>query len=437
MPKPPNMTKREERSRFIPGYSVSTRLPAVRGAFGYTTYTYSTSIRADQLVKILGHDPRSDAALRRRLPDELRKLYEIIQRPTQRGRRVGVARYAFDRISKNRVGGFPSLSIGLSKTPDFEAFDPNDESFGWLILDDDQVMVILDGLGRATGLLDLYESGEDGKEVVRKIVIPVTFFAPGEDYGGKFELKRDGQQLFVDFNLKVNKVPVRLAISKDEYDPYIQLANVLAESDFIANHGGMATGVATISKTSKNLVTQQTLNRVVRGAIEGRAFQESNVSNLDDPKLTEKTQELFLETLTYFFSEIANRMGSDLWTESDSLHLSSPGWQALALLFHDLFVTLNPELNGGYDPQISTSDYDQIFTKIAGINWSRDNKDLWVDELQIGVWHDPDAAELATNPKALPSVKIHGAGRTTTERIHNYLQEITGVKALLETMKSA
>lgn len=427
-----DVSTRSKQRDFIPGYSVTTRLPAVRGAFGYAVYTYSTAIRADQVLKVLGHDPRSEGTLRKRLRPELRELYETIQRPTQKGRRGGIADYVSTRISNRRVGGFPAISIGLAHPPGFEPFDERDPSFGWIIIEEDAV--ILDGLGRVTGLIDLYESGEDGKDAVRKIVLPVTFYAPSDD-SGNFNLKRDGAQLFTDFNFKVNPVPVRVAISKDEYDPWVQLANELGDQDFISEHGGMSRGTAAKKKeigAKPYLVSQQTMNRVARGACEGRTFQESNIAYPVRPHLTEETEPLFTDQITYFFTQIEERMGTMRWEDSQSFHLSSPGLQALGLLFHDLFVTLNPQFNGGYDPKLSKSVRGGIFDAVAAVDWSRENKEVWVDELQLGVWHVPTDEELAENPRAHPSVVIRGAGRTTTQTIHTYLREITGVAKLLE-----
>jgi hypothetical protein len=303
-----------------------------------------------------------------------------------------------------------------------------------MILDDDQLAVILDGLGRISGFLDTYESGEEGKEAVRKLVVPVTFYAPGEDRRD-FDLARDGQQLFADFNFRVNPVPVRLALERDEYDPYVQLANQLAEKDFIANHGGMVKGVASVSKSSTNLVTQQTLNRVVRGACEGRTFQESNVAFPPAPNLRDDTEQIFLDSISLFFGAIADKMGDTRWEDHDSLHLSSPGWQALALLFHDIHVTLNHNLEGV--PKFSQRDYNRFIAAIAGIDWTRSNRKVWVEDLKLGIWYEPTPEDIEKDPNARSEVRIRGAGRTTTQAIHNYLREITGVANFLELMEDS
>ncbi len=76
--------------------SLSIPIPAVRGFFGHDLETFQTQIRPDQIVQILGHDPRS--LNWKNLPSELRLMYEYLQRATSKDRREGTAEYRNRRI---------------------------------------------------------------------------------------------------------------------------------------------------------------------------------------------------------------------------------------------------------------------------------------------------------------------------------------------------
>ena len=86
--------------------SLSIPVPAVRGFFGTDLTTFQTQIRPDQIVQILGHDPRS--VHWRRLTSDLRQMYEYLQRPTNKDRREGIAEYIENRLGPN------SYAIGSS-----------------------------------------------------------------------------------------------------------------------------------------------------------------------------------------------------------------------------------------------------------------------------------------------------------------------------------
>jgi hypothetical protein len=51
--------------------------------------------------------------------------------------------------------------------------------------------------------------------------------------------------------------------------------------------------------------------------------------------LTKETFQRELASISEFFGEISQRMGSK-WAVVDSVHLSSAGWQVLGVLHHDM-----------------------------------------------------------------------------------------------------
>ena len=131
-------------------------------------------------------------------------------------------------------------------------------------------------------------------------------------------------------------MPARVAIALDQSDIYIALTNQLAKESFVHNYGGMEYRAASRGKKSTALVVQGVLLRTVRGACEGRDFQESNLASVPNPFLTDATFQAEREEIGGFFSEISSRMGRERWMQFDSLRLSASGWQALGVLYHDM-----------------------------------------------------------------------------------------------------
>jgi len=179
--------------------NITIPVPCVQGAFGKRLVTYTTQIRPSQIRQILGHDPRSKTW--RLLPDATREIYEQIQRKTSKDRRDSVAEYLLQRLSGPRksVAAFPSISIGISDHTDFKGMSSADDAIGTLHIHDRGHRIVLDGLGRISGCLDLLEDKEvNGEEIVESIAMPVTFYAPapGTDPLSITELG----QLFADFN---------------------------------------------------------------------------------------------------------------------------------------------------------------------------------------------------------------------------------------------
>jgi hypothetical protein len=312
------------------------------------------------------------------------------------------------------VGAFPAISIGVTRRPKFDPF-PSSNAIGVLHLEEEVERIILDGLGRVSGCLDLAEESAEGKELVRSIVFPVTFYVPASD-AEPLTLGEFGQ-LFMDFNFRVRPVPARIAIAMDQSDIYITLANALAKEPFISSNGGMETKAASRGKKSTAIVVQAVFLRAVRGACEGRDFHESNLAQAPDPALTDATFQAELDSLSSFFTEVAHRMGKQRWTQTDSLHLTAPGWQALGVIHHDMN-------HRGID--LSPSEKIHIYDVIAGIDWSRTNK-AWVDEAALGQWAMPKGG-------TTEQVVILGAGRNNTQAIIDYLRKATGLQSKLNAL---
>lgn len=392
-------------------------MPCVQGAFGKRLATYTTQIRPSQIRRILGHDPRSKNW--KNLPEETRLIYQQIQRPTSKNRRDSVAEYLLQRLAGpyTNIAAFPSISIGMSHSTDFKPFAPGEDAVGVLHVHDQGQNIVLDGLGRITGCLDLLEDNEvNGAEIIDSIALPVTFYvpAPGTPPLTVHELG----QLFADFNFRVYPVPARVNMALDQSDIYIGFANKLALRTFIADFGGMEPKAASLGKNSTALVVQTVLVRTVRGAAEGRDFQENNLAHPKETNLTKDTFLTEMDSIAGFFTAIQQSMG-ERWSSRESLHLSSPGWQALGVIHHDM---------NHRGLTLSQAEKLAIYDKIAGIDWTRANRE-WVDDAKLGLWGTPKGGDKE-------QVIILGAGRNNTQAIIDFVRRRTGIQEKLDALKT-
>lgn len=397
--------------------TLKTPVPCVQGKFGDRLVTYTTQISPKQLTNLLGHDPRSQNW--KKLPDDIAGIYKYLQRPTSKARRDGVAGYIEERFGPDAiaVGAFPSISIAFRDHVEFQASETPGLGAMMLDMSPSVVRVLIDGLGRVTGILDLIEEGE---QQLLNFQMPITIYAPAP--GTKSLTWREMGQLFHDFNFRVQPVPQRLAVALDTADPYIQLARDLAKYPFLQDHGGVAEKVASLGGKSTQIVAQTVWIRAVRGATEGRKFQEANLAQIDNPNLTPESEGTVRESIAAYFQTIADRMSDARWEDRDSLHLSSPGWQALGVIHHDI----------AFRAELAPADRDKVAKRIADIDWSRYNPD-WLS-LGIGLPEvDKVTGEEMIDGQGRKRIALTGAGRTNTQAIINYVRNKSGLDLLLQS----
>lgn len=397
--------------------NITIPVPCVQGAFGKRLATYTTQVRPSQIRRILGHDPRSKNW--KNLPEETRLIYQQIQRPTSKSRRDSVAEYLLQRLAgpRGNIAAFPSISIGMSHPTEFRPSSSETDAVGVLHVHDQGQNIVLDGLGRITGCLDLLEDNEvDGATIIESIALPVTFYvpAPGTPALSVHELG----QLFADFNFRVYPVPARVNMALDQSDLYISFANEIARRPFISNFGGMESKAASLSKKSTSIVVQTVLVRTVRGATEGRDFQENNLAHPKDPNLTDATFLAELDSVAGFFTAVQKRMGEQ-WSNRESLHLSSPGWQALGVIHHDM---------NHRGIALTEGEKNSIYDKIANIDWLRTNRE-WEAEAKLGLWGKPKGSDTE-------QLIILGAGRNNTQAIIDFVRRRTGLQTKLDALKA-
>lgn len=398
-------------------FQIKAPVPCVQGFYGDRLNTYSTQIPAEQIAGLLGHDPRSDNW--KRLPKELGDIYKFLQRPTSKSRRESVAGYIEERFGPDAhtIGAFPAISIAFMEPLEFEQFEGK-PGVGNVLLDmsPSVTRVLIDGLGRMSGIM---EFSDKGLSQLLKFQVPLTLFAPKP---GQPPLSwQEMGQLFHDFNFRVSPVPQRIALALDTADPYINLARTLADYSFLSEHGGVAERMASLGSKSTELVVQTVWVRTVRGACEGRRFQEANLAHADEPNLTDQTEEDIRASIASFFQAICDEMGDDRWTDRDSVHLTSPGWQALGVIHHDVAFRVKSDPN----------ERAKITHKIAEIDWSRYNPD-WL-RLGIGIPEiDKKTGAEIVNNAGQKRIAFTGAGRTNTQALITYVRQKSGLDLLLK-----
>jgi DGQHR domain-containing protein len=389
----------------------------VKGQFGSRLATYSAQVPLLQITKLLGHDPRPSKL--KNADPEVRALYEQVQRIPQADRRRGIADYLVSRFRRRQIAAYPAVSIALLNHVSFEQPDMK-SPLGRLLIDDedDGMRILVDGLGRIAGSLELAERDGEGREIVKSIMVPVTVYAPAE---GTPPLTIDEVgQIFHDFNFKVRRVPAAMAIRLDHTDLYIQLAREIAEAPFVDDFGGVDEKRPSLGGSSTELVTLSVLYRVVRGACEGAVAQMSNASSIVNANLSDETYDVEKDQIIDFFTEISMRMGSS-WAERRSIHLTSAGWQALGLICHDIY-------HGGLD--LTPAQLAKVYNEIANVDWSRKNR-TWT-EIGLGTWGNPDDPLQSDPDDPDNEVIIHAAGRSARAALHDYLRRKTGLQQLLE-----
>ncbi|MEO0855098.1 MAG: hypothetical protein AAFY15_16565, partial [Cyanobacteria bacterium J06648_11] len=159
---------------------------------------YQTAMTVHDLVPYLlnGHDPRSQNW--KNLPVPVREMYEKLQRKTSKARRTEMRNYILRRMSPESywIGAIPPIVVGMQLGQKFEPTDA-DGSLGHVKVQTrlDRPNILLDGLGRITGFLDImYDEAldEQTRSWAGSAVIPIMLVTPvGSD--GELNLEQLGQ----------------------------------------------------------------------------------------------------------------------------------------------------------------------------------------------------------------------------------------------------
>src|SRR6266850_6028009 len=152
---------------------MSLPVPCIRGEHGPDLNIFQTTINPGDLEQFLGHDPRGEYW--KHLSDDLREMYEYLQRKTSSQRRSGTARYTMDRLGPDRyyIGGYPAISVGMTTPARFVSLSERDQNIDpdvgivYVDLSSRNTRVLLDGVARVSGVLDVCD-GEQKKDDDKK-----------------------------------------------------------------------------------------------------------------------------------------------------------------------------------------------------------------------------------------------------------------------------
>jgi DGQHR domain-containing protein len=363
---------------------LTIRIAAVQGAYGPRLATYATQVAPRSLEAFLGHDPRS--RYWKKLDPELEDIYSQLQRTTGAERLRSIQNYIRRRFSKLAVicGAFPAISVAVTRPLKFQPFESGNDLAGagtlHLDMSKSNGRVVLDGLARVSGVIELVELANDDQlasaerealsNLLEEFSLPLVIFGPRENES-PLTLK-EMRQLFADFNFKQTSISPSMAISMDSSDIYIGATKKLEAISVIQQHGGVEIGRASLGSKSTALVVQQNLLRFVRAAAEGDRFVEAkvNVDKIQNARLTETNLDDFVKKLDLFLTNIAEVMGEQRFKETkNSIHLSGPGWSALGVVFYDL------------DAVLKVQNIAESARKIGEIDWRRDSE-FWKDVMR-------------------------------------------------------
>jgi hypothetical protein len=202
------------------------------------------------------------------------------------------------------------------------------------------------------------------------------------------------------------------------------LTNEVGELPVIKRAGGMEVRASSLGKKSTAIVVQQVLRRFVRGATEGKVVQMDDKVAPSEANLTAETRERFKHEIQALLEGLITRMG-DRFLKRENLHLSSAGWQAIGLLFHDIIVRLNGNL--------TADERDTIMTDIASVDWSRFNPD-WIPLL--GQPELDESGNQVVNDQGRPRVALGRGGRQTVWAIADYVRDRSILGRLLANRAS-
>ena len=415
-------------------------VPCTVGHISDKLATYQTQVRPSEIINLLGHDPRSQ--FWKRLPDDLRDIYEYLQRKTSKGRRENTRRYIEERFRSDGyvLGAFPAIAIGCVQPLEFESYSEKYPNTGIAAgvgelqfdLSSTSTRILLDGMARVTGALDLLDDGSD-----LEFAFPVTIFAPTERLGRI--AVQDLGQLFHDFNFLAQPVQRGHAIDLDQSNIYIQMTNAVGRAPVIVNNGGMEPRAASLGAKSTALVAKQVLLRFIRGAIEGVTFQERLRDSVpESPILSSSNFEAMRTTIERYLTTIAEAMGSDAWRDRERLHLTAPGWNALGVVFHDIHVSLADRLTdeqkadlARHIGQLDWSRWNQDFTGYLGEVAMRDKDGKEIRSRSRTNSPDPETLTPVTNDRGQSKLGILFGGRLGGTRFIEYIRDKIGLFAEL------
>ena len=108
----------------------------------------------------------------------------------------------------------------------------------------------------------------------------------------------------------------------------------------------------------------------------------------------------------------------------DSLLLTAPGWQALGIVFNDLYVK----------KLVAEGEHEAAISSLTAVDWSLFNP-TWI-AMGLGQPEiDKKTGQAVVNSQGQPRVALTGAGRNNTQAIINFMRSTVGYAAKIVEIK--
>lgn len=380
------------------------RIPTIKCSASKHAEIYQTGIKMQWLVPFLlgGYDPRSQYW--NRLPDNVREMYEKLQRKTAKDRRERIKNYVTNRMSPKAmwIGAFPPIVIGMPRAQTFIPDTNGQPPRGDLQISPDMKNpnILLDGLGRVTSLLDAMEDEDKGiREWAQDVELPVMLITGTSERNLSHE---ELGQLFYDFNTLSVPVAQGQAIDLDQSDRYIQAASAACNLAIIANNGGADARAVSIGKSSDAWVTKSIMLKAVRAAAQGPGSHVDHIREEIDSKhewmKSPKEQKELVDRIDNALTTFVAGLGGNV-PEDDTLLRTAAWWIAFGLVLNDLYRTYE---GGG---SLSDDQRTMLLRRMAKIDWGLGNPELGFLGYAV-----PD--------KATGTVPTDAEGREVLNRFH-------------------
>lgn len=397
-------------------------VPVIAGKHSDRLFAAQTVSPLGDIQSLLGHDPRSPW---KSAPPEVREVYETVQRKTDKERKVKLQSYLIDRMSRKGawIGGLPAIAIGVQNPQKFQSTDPARPESGTLFLDTspENLRILFDGLGRVSTAMDALADqsvSPETKKVLRELYVPVTIYLPNP--GGEPLSIGELGQMFHDFNVLGQNVGKGMAIDLDKSDIYVQMSERMSSASVFMNYGGVDNrGSATPRKGT--LVTKMSLVKMIRAAVEGPG---SHVDHYTDsvlkPQLTwDNFSEHQIRMIDYL-TVISEQMGEH-WGHHSFLHLTTPSWIAMGLVYHDIF-------HGNLAKPLDETTKQLFVKRIGQIDWSTKNRDFLTFLGNPAI--DKTTGAPAVDDQGYPSLRMFGGGKAFYN-LAGYIRHKIGLTHLL------
>jgi hypothetical protein len=405
------------------------QLPAIKCTQSVHANAYQTAMRVHELVPYLlnGHDPRSQNW--KNLPSDVREMYEKLQRKTSKSRRTEMRNYILRRMAPGSywIGAVPPIVVGMQLGQPFEALPSSDGRLGYVKVRTrlDRPNILLDGLGRITGFLDvMYDDdlSDDVQKWAGDAEIPVMLVTPPSD-DAVLSLEELGQ-IFHDMNVLATPVGKGQAVDLDRSDLYIQTVNRVAALPIIKTNGGCEDRAISISRKSGAWTTKTVLLKTVRAAAEGPGSHVDHIRDqLDNPFLVdEKTMGIVAARIDDALSAFVEALSGGEVPPKETLLRTPSWWVAFGLFIHDLNATYE-------GASLSDERKEALLRRAANIDWGLGNPEFAflgssVEEKATGM--------LPKDALGRPMLNRFFGGSKAYYNLAAFIREKSGLKELVD-----